>query len=236
MFYGLILGKEKNMKPVLLLCIFAACSTPNHHPDMTASGAVVGGGIGAGAGAIIGHQLSYIGEGAGIGAGVGAVSGIMAGISADILESEIASSREQLMSIEAQTNANRRMLASNYKDSDNNAYFGSNFGINSVPFDTDVSSLKSGAISQVEALASKIRSLNYPAKVTVIGHADDSGDNAHNEKLSMARARTVAAILSSHGVSSDQIEVKGVGSTKPLLSNDSAPGRGLNRRVEIVVR
>lgn len=224
------------MKRSIILFVFAACSTPNHHPDMTASGAVVGGGIGAGAGAIIGHQLSYIGEGAGIGAGIGAVSGIMAGISADILESEIASSREQLMSIEAQTNANRRMLASNYKTSDDNAFLGSSFGINSIPFDTDVSSLKSGAVAQVEALALKIRSLNYPAKVTVIGHADDSGDNAHNEKLSLARARNVAGILSSHGVSSDQIEIKGVGSSMPLSSNDSPAGRGLNRRVEIIVR
>ncbi|MCU1716094.1 OmpA family protein [Pseudomonas sp. 5P_3.1_Bac2] len=71
--------------------------------------------------------------------------------------------------------------------------------------------------------------------VLVLGHADSSGDPAANRELSQQRARAFTSIFRMSGLKQDRLTVKGMGSNSPRAANDSAEGRALNRRVEILL-
>jgi outer membrane protein OmpA-like peptidoglycan-associated protein len=51
--------------------------------------------------------------------------------------------------------------------------------------------------------------------------------------LSQARAASVAAWLTSHGIAADRLTAKGFGLTMPVADNKTDEGRARNRRVEI---
>ena len=75
-------------------------------------------------------------------------------------------------------------------------------------------------------------------KIEVIGHTDNAPIRTlrfpSNWELSKARAESVATLLASR-VPRGRIEANGRGETEPLAANDTADGRALNRRVEIVL-
>ena len=71
--------------------------------------------------------------------------------------------------------------------------------------------------------------------IDVLGHTDSTGSDAYNQTLSVNRAQSVASYLSSRGVASARIGVRGFGETQPIASNDTEAGRAQNRRVEIKV-
>ncbi|PIE47684.1 MAG: hypothetical protein CSA42_02660 [Gammaproteobacteria bacterium] len=73
------------------------------------------------------------------------------------------------------------------------------------------------------------------AQLTIIGHTDDRGDDAYNQKLSEKRANSVKAYLVEQGVDADHIMVEGAGETKPIADNGTAEGRFQNRRIEFQV-
>jgi len=73
------------------------------------------------------------------------------------------------------------------------------------------------------------------AKLTVIGHTDNTGTDAINLPLSENRAKSVAAYLVSQGIPAGSITSKGAGSTEPVAGNDTEAGRAENRRTEIKV-
>ena len=71
--------------------------------------------------------------------------------------------------------------------------------------------------------------------VPVSGHTDKTGSAEYTLNLSRERAQSVAAYLQGQGVKSSRFEVMGLGFSNPIASNDTAEGRGLNRRVEIKI-
>ena len=71
--------------------------------------------------------------------------------------------------------------------------------------------------------------------VLVLGHADSSGKDEANRKLSQERAQSVAAIFRLSGLQHDRLSLKGLGSDMPRAANDSQQGRSLNRRVEMIL-
>lgn len=75
--------------------------------------------------------------------------------------------------------------------------------------------------------------------VTIEGHADSdrvaSLDFPDNMALSRARAEKVAGIVSGELTDANRVRVEGLGDTRPLESNDTAAGKSVNRRVEIIV-
>ena len=73
------------------------------------------------------------------------------------------------------------------------------------------------------------------AQVAVVGHTDNTGNDAINIPLSGNRAKSVADYLVSQGVAGEQSPRSGVGSAQPIASNDTPDGRAQNRRVEITV-
>ena len=70
----------------------------------------------------------------------------------------------------------------------------------------------------------------------ITGHTDGRGERARQEWLSERRAKVVARYMIREGISADRLEVRGVGDSQPIASNDSETARAQNRRVEIICR
>jgi outer membrane protein OmpA-like peptidoglycan-associated protein len=102
-----------------------------------------------------------------------------------------------------------------------------------VLFDTGQSTLKPGAMSAINRLATFL-SQNSNTKVLIEGHTDSVGSDDYNIGLSERRARAVATELESRGVPDSQIQTLGRGKDMPVATNGTPEGRQQNRRVEIV--
>ena len=81
----------------------------------------------------------------------------------------------------------------------------------------------------------KVMEKDSKVGVLVLGHADSSGALDTNRELSLERARAFTAIFRLSGLKQDRLMVKGMGPDMPRAANDSANGRELNRRVEILL-
>lgn len=106
--------------------------------------------------------------------------------------------------------------------------------INDVLFDTNQAQLKPGGMRSIEKLAALLRD-DTALRVQVEGFTDSTGSPATNEALSARRAEAVRAALIGQGVAGDRVDDRGLGEAYPVASNDSAAGRQMNRRVEIVL-
>jgi len=105
-----------------------------------------------------------------------------------------------------------------------------------VLFDTGRATLKPGAREKLSKLAGIL--VAYPGQLTleIEGHTDSVGSDEMNNKLSQSRAQSVSDYLSGAGVKSDRVKaVRGFGKSKPIATNDTAAGRQMNRRVEVVI-
>ena len=108
-------------------------------------------------------------------------------------------------------------------------------------FDYDKATLTPAAETELRKAAALIgRSPAGP--IQVIGHTDSKGDDAYNQKLSEARARTVAGWFGQQvGIRQRTFQVSGKGETAPIAPNetpsgaDDPQGRAKNRRVEVVI-
>ncbi len=72
------------------------------------------------------------------------------------------------------------------------------------------------------------------AKLLLTGYTDATGPPGVNARLSLQRARSVASIIARSGVPTEDIYVKGGGSSDPVANNATVQGRERNRRVEIL--
>ena len=61
--------------------------------------------------------------------------------------------------------------------------------------------------------------------VLVLGHADSTGAMAANTRLSLDRAKSVAAIFRMSGLQGNRLTLRGMGSVMPRAANDSTSGR-----------
>jgi OmpA-OmpF porin, OOP family len=102
-----------------------------------------------------------------------------------------------------------------------------------VLFDTGKATLKPGAYTTVDRLATVLKE-DTARKVLIEGHTDSVGSDEMNQSLSERRAASVQAALFERGVEASQISTVGKGETTPVASNDNAAGRQQNRRVELV--
>ena len=102
-----------------------------------------------------------------------------------------------------------------------------------VLFRIDSAEVTPAAAKSIAAAVADLRRAG-PGPLTVTGHTDDTGTAAHNQTLSLARARAVADALDATLPSAQWPRtVAGKGETQPVAPNDSATGRRLNRRVTI---
>jgi outer membrane protein OmpA-like peptidoglycan-associated protein len=71
------------------------------------------------------------------------------------------------------------------------------------------------------------------ATITVVGHADRSGSDAHNQKLSLRRANVVKGALVAEGIGEGSISVSGRGESEPMVQTADGVREPQNRRVHI---
>ncbi|HEX6998151.1 MAG TPA: OmpA family protein [Gammaproteobacteria bacterium] len=106
--------------------------------------------------------------------------------------------------------------------------------LSDVLFDTARAELKPGAATAVDRIAEFMS--QYPERrIIVEGHTDSRGTEEYNRRLSEERADAVRDALLDRGISSERIEVRGLGESYPVASNDTSAGQQLNRRVEVVI-
>lgn len=102
-----------------------------------------------------------------------------------------------------------------------------------VLFDTGKATLKPGAYTNIDRLATVLKA-DPKRRVLIEGHTDNVGSDGFNQSLSERRAASVQAALFERGVEASQISTVGKGEKTPVASNDSPAGRQQNRRVELV--
>lgn len=101
-------------------------------------------------------------------------------------------------------------------------------------FDFNNAELKQSHEAELVRLASQLNKYDLN-KLKIVGHTDDVGDAAYNQKLSEERAQSVANLFLARGFKQENIYVIGRGSTQPYVSNTTNENRAINRRVAIVV-
>jgi outer membrane protein OmpA-like peptidoglycan-associated protein len=103
-----------------------------------------------------------------------------------------------------------------------------------VLFDFNKATLKPGARERLARVSGII--LAYPdLHLQIEGYTDNIGSDSYNMQLSDKRAEVVREYLVTQGVNAANVSARGFGKTAPVASNDSAAGRQMNRRVELVV-
>ncbi|MCM2314923.1 MAG: OmpA family protein [Thermoanaerobaculia bacterium] len=209
--------RNKTVIIVAIVSIVAASCISSDDPNKrTKQGAAVGAAAGAVVGTIVGHQNDEKGEGAVIGAAAGAGIGALIGRRMDKQQQEL----EKLEGVEVTRTAEDQIdLAIK----------------NEILFDVDSATLRPRAKTTLEEIAEVFR--EYPdTNLRVEGHADSTGSDAHNQRLSDRRAESVSNYLVMQGVSGARIDAIGFGESEPRASNATAEGRQLNRRVEIRIK
>jgi outer membrane protein OmpA-like peptidoglycan-associated protein len=68
--------------------------------------------------------------------------------------------------------------------------------------------------------------------VAIEGHTDQVGSNEYNQRLGLLRAEVVKQELTRLGVDPSRMSVTSLGETKPLLEENTAWARAVNRRAE----
>lgn len=194
--------------------LFASCSTIQN-TSSTTKGAVIGTAAGAGLGALIGGKAGNTAVGAIAGAAIGGVAGGLIGKKMDKQAKEIENTVAGAEVIKADEG-----IIVKFDEG--------------ILFDFNSSTLKSTAKTNISKL---VETLNQEpgTDILVIGHTDNIGTLAANQKVSESRAASVRDYAVSQGLSSSRIKTEGKNYSEPIASNDTDAGRAENRRVEIVI-
>jgi outer membrane protein OmpA-like peptidoglycan-associated protein len=201
----------------LSLSILSGCANMSETQKGTAQGA----GIGALAGALLGAAT-----GGSKGAATGAALGGAVGAGGGYLWSK--KMQDQKVAMERAT-AGTGVAVSQTADNRLKLDIPSD-----ISFDVNRSDIKANFQSILDQFAISLNQ-NQISSVSIIGHTDSSGSDAINNPLSVERANSARNYLIGRGVASQRIGTDGRGSREPVASNDTAQGRGQNRRVEIYV-
>lgn len=194
--------------------LFASCSTIQNMSNTT-KGAAIGTAGGAGLGALIGGKAGSTAVGAIAGAAIGGVAGGLIGKKMDKQAKEIEN-----------TVAGAEVIKS-----DEGIIVKFDEGI---LFDFNSSALKAAAKTNIAKL---VETLNKEpgTDILVLGHTDNVGTLAANQKVSDSRAAAVKTYAVEQGLAGSRIKTEGKNFSEPIASNDTDEGRAENRRVEIVI-
>ncbi len=102
-----------------------------------------------------------------------------------------------------------------------------------IQFDFDKATIKPVSYPILNDVRDVLRD-NPKITLEIQGHTDNVGQAAYNQRLSQSRADSVRAYLVANGIASDRLMSKGYGMTQPLVKNDTAANRTLNRRVQFI--
>jgi outer membrane protein OmpA-like peptidoglycan-associated protein len=103
-----------------------------------------------------------------------------------------------------------------------------------ILFDTGSDRLKPESAAVIQMVAKGLQA-NAGLKLLIEGHTDSTGGAAQNVDLSKRRAEAVKTVLTAQfGIDAGRLATAGLGSGKPIDTNDTPLGRAQNRRVEFV--
>ena len=225
---------RKIIGSIVLAGLFTGCTPSGYNQpnqavpagENTQKGALYG----ALAGAVIGGLTSghndrekHILQGAALGAIVGGAYGY----SLDRQAAEMAKALNTNVdnSPNAQLNPNKDIIVSN-----RGQYVLITFR-DSMMFATDVDTPTPSAAQKISRVSGILN--NYPQTIVqVVGHTDNRGSFEHNLDLSKRRARNVANMLKSSGITNPDY-AKGCSYNKAIAPNNSEANMALNRRVEL---
>lgn len=106
--------------------------------------------------------------------------------------------------------------------------------LQNVTFNTGSDEIKPSSFDELEDVMN-ILAKNEEMSLMITGHTDSQGNGTLNKRLSMNRARAVYTYLVANGVDKSRLKFKGLGSSSPVASNETAEGRAKNRRIEFEV-
>lgn len=105
------------------------------------------------------------------------------------------------------------------------------FVLKEIYFDLDKSLLLQQSYQELARLQDLLNS--HPTmRIEIIGHTDNQGSEAYNQRLSEERAKAVVDYLIRKGINPRRLTYHGKGKSQPLFPNDSEEHRAQNRRVE----
>lgn len=104
-----------------------------------------------------------------------------------------------------------------------------------VLFDVNSDNIKMSSFSSLNKLADILKE-EIELKLDIEGHTDNTGSVRHNQILSGRRALAIKAYLVNKGVAADRLTASGLGSEKPIATNNTEEGRSKNRRVEFKIK
>jgi outer membrane protein OmpA-like peptidoglycan-associated protein len=200
----------------------AGCSTDPYTGEQkisnTAVGATAGALLGTATGLVIGKTTSAsTRKSMLIGAGLGALAGGGVGLYMDNQESKL---RARLQGTGVSVTRVGDDIILNMPSN--------------VTFDTDQSAIKPQFFETLNSVAIVLQEFNRTL-VDVTGHTDSTGTPQHNQRLSEARAGSVAEYLIAQGNNPNRFQAIGMGQNDPIASNTTPEGRAQNRRVEIKI-
>jgi outer membrane protein OmpA-like peptidoglycan-associated protein len=103
-----------------------------------------------------------------------------------------------------------------------------------IYFDFDSAVIRVESEPVLEEIAEALRK-NPGWQLSIQGHTDNIGGDAHNQALSAQRAESVKkALIERYSIAPDRLTTAGFGAAQPKAPNDTMEGRALNRRVELV--
>ena len=213
------------MRTRMMISMLAAAVAVGGCAEMspTQRGTATGAGVGAGLGAILGATT---GGGGGGRAATGAVLGGAAGaVVGNIWSNKMENQKRQMEQATQGTGVQVSQTADNRLKLDIPS---------DISFDTGRADIQSNFRPILDRFATGLLD-NPNTIITIIGHTDNTGNDAINDPLSLNRAARTRDYLASRGVAANRFIVEGRGSHEPLVANDSAANRARNRRVEIYV-
>ncbi len=103
-----------------------------------------------------------------------------------------------------------------------------------IEFPQDSTELGSTAFSILDELIEIVADCPA-ATVAITGHTDASGNESNNLQLSEARAKSVMTYMIAGGIAAMRLRAIGAGSSAPLLDENNAHARQINRRIEFAI-
>ena len=106
--------------------------------------------------------------------------------------------------------------------------------LNNIFFDLEKSTLRPESFPELNRIVELLE--EQPSiKVEISGHADATGTDEYNLRLSKNRAEKVSGYLIQKGISKDRITTTSYGESRPAATNATKEGRQKNRRVEFTI-
>jgi outer membrane protein OmpA-like peptidoglycan-associated protein len=203
-----------------LIVSFTSCEATKNANNKQ-KGAVIGTASGAVLGAILGNNLGKGGNGA-MGAVIGGVVGGTAGVLiGDKMDKNAQKIEEEIPGAKVERIDDNIIVTF---DESSGVYFATNkYNINDSSHAT------------LDKLAGVL--IEFPdTNILVVGHTDSVGSEEHNMTLSKNRAQAVTNYFTGpKGLPHGRFNTNWFGETSPIATNDTAEGRGKNRRVNIVI-